>query len=503
MNNQSVIVLGGGIAGLTAGALLAHKGFQVTLLEAHGQIGGCAGTFRRGPYVFDVGATQVAGLEDGGIHERIFRYLGSPVPVAKILDPACVIYLPDNSQPIYLWHDPLKWEEERNKQFPGSEKFWSLCSQIHKSNWSFAQNEPILPFRNFWDFRQFFKAAKSINFFSAFLSRSSVADLLWLCSCNADRRLRQFLDLQLRLYSQETADQTAALYGATVLQMAQAPLGLWHLQGSMQALSDHLLACFLRDGGELLLRHQVVGLTVKDKQKSWYLDVINHKANRIKLQASDLIFTLPPQSLLKLMSASTGLPLHYENKLKDLSQPSGAIVFYGALNRSDILSKYFGHIQFYDEELGSLFLSISDDGDGRAPLGQATLIASIFADACLWSSYNQLEYQDQKYKTLQRFLKAIHKQLNIDSKKWLHTELATPRSFAKWTGRPNGIVGGLGQRPSSFGPFGLPGRSPMKGLWLCGDSIYPGEGTAGVSHSAVMACRQLMSEYGRDLSLTS
>ena len=75
----------------------------------------------------------------------------------------------------------------------------------------------------------------------------------------------------------------------------------------------------------------------------------------------------------------------------------------------------------------------------------------------------------------------------------MHKELSTPRSFSKWTGRPKGIVGGLGQQPSNFGLFGLPSRTPLRGLWLCGDSIYPGEGTAGVSQSALMACKQLLS----------
>ncbi|MFM7267066.1 MAG: FAD-dependent oxidoreductase, partial [Cyanobium sp.] len=56
--NQSetldVAVVGAGIAGLTAAALLAHEGMEVLLLEAHHQSGGCAGTFRRGPWIFDV-----------------------------------------------------------------------------------------------------------------------------------------------------------------------------------------------------------------------------------------------------------------------------------------------------------------------------------------------------------------------------------------------------------------------------------------------------------------
>jgi phytoene dehydrogenase-like protein len=43
----------------------------------------------------------------------------------------------------------------------------------------------------------------------------------------------------------------------------------------------------------------------------------------------------------------------------------------------------------------------------------------------------------------------------------------------------------------------------MAGLWLCGDAIYPGEGTAGVSLSALTACRQLLARRGRALELRS
>ena len=71
---------------------------------------------------------------------------------------------------------------------------------------------------------------------------------------------------------------------------------------------------------------------------------------------------------------------------------------------------------------------------------------------------------------------------------WLHRELATPRGFAGpplcWQHRRHRIAG----------PFGLASRSPLAGLWLCGDAIYPGEGTAGVSLSAEMAVRQLLAQ---------
>ena len=57
-------------------------------------------------------------------------------------------------------------------------------------------------------------------------------------------------------------------------------------------------------------------------------------------------------------------------------------------------------------------------------------------------------------------------------------------------------MGGLSQHPSRFGPFGLASRTPLPGFWLCGDAIYPGEGTAGVSLSAQMVSRQLLARLG-------
>ncbi len=99
------------------------------------------------------------------------------------------------------------------------------------------------------------------------------------------------------------------------------------------------------------------------------------------------------------------------------------------------------------------------------------------------------------------FRPALQQLLGVAPEDYLHAELATPRGFAGWTGRPFGFVGGLGQHPSRFGPFGLASRTPLPGLWLCGDAIYPGEGTAGVSLSAFTACRQLLASSGRTLKL--
>ena len=495
-HDQDVIVIGGGIAGLTAAALLAHAGTRVTLLEAHHQLGGCAGTFRRGPYTFDVGATQVAGFEVGGSHARIFRHLELPLPAAEQLDPGCVVDLADGSDPIRIWHDPTRWHQERLRQFPGSERFWALCAWLHRHNWSFAEQDPVLPVRSGWDLQRTVQAVGLGTLASAPFSLMTVADLLRLCGCGQQQRLRRFLDLQLRLYSQEPCERTAALYGATVLQMVQAPLGLWHLQGSMQVLSEQLAAAVRRDGGTIQLRQRVTQLERCDAD-GWRVHSQHPDGRRQSLHCNELISSLPPQCL----PALTPMPEGYKQRINRLKAPSGALVLYGAVNRDCLPADCPAHLQRDGQDPGSLFVSISRDGDGRAPKGQATVIASVFTDPDRWVDLSETEHQERKASVLQTMCSTLEHWLGFPSAAWNHVELSTPRAFAHWTGRPQGIVGGLGQHPSRFGPFGLASRTPMPDLWLCGDSIYPGEGTAGVSLSALMACQQLMAARGQSLTL--
>ena len=493
-----VVVVGAGIAGLTAAALLAREGLTVELLEAHQQSGGCAGTFRRGPYTFDVGATQVAGLEPGGSHQRLLAHFGLPLPQATPLDPACVVDLADGRPPVRIFRDPARWKAEREQQFPGSGRFWQLCATLHGANWAFASRDPVLPPRSLWDLGKLLPALRPANLASGLLAAASVADLLTLTGCGGDPRLRRFLDLQLRLYSQEPAEGTAALYGATVLAMGQAPLGLWHLQGSMQVLSQQLEQALAAGGGQLRLRHRVSGLERSNEPgggAGWRI-----RGERFERQAADVVLALPVQSLPDLLGEQ--LPAGYRQRLAQLPDPSGALVFYGAVERALLPANCPAHLQLDWADPGTLFVSVSHEGDGRAPAGLATVIASLFTAAKPWFGLEASAYDQAKAEALAAMQRGLESLLGISSEQWRHAELATPRGFERWTGRPFGFVGGLGQHPSRFGPFGLASRTPLPGLWLCGDSIHPGEGTAAVGLSALMACRQLLAERGQTLNLS-
>ncbi|MBW4475458.1 MAG: C-3',4' desaturase CrtD [Tolypothrix brevis GSE-NOS-MK-07-07A] len=493
MPSDRVIIIGAGIGGLTAGALLAHRGYSVLILDQALVPGGCASTFKRARFTFDVGATQVAGLEPGGIHHRIFSELEIELPEATPCDPACAVYLPGEKTPINVWRDLEKWQEERQRQFPGSEPFWQLMAALFKASWKFQGRDPVLPPRNIWDLWQLTKAVRSGTLITVPYTLFTVGDALRAYKLGSDRRLRTFLDLQLKLYSQVNAEETALLYAATALSVSQLPQGLFHLQGSMQVLSDRLVSALERDGGKLLMRHTVEHIQVKHNRVVAVV-IKNQKTGEVWTEPADhIVANVTVQNLVQLLGEKA--PRGYKKRTEKLPPASGAFVVYLGVDESAIPSGCPPHLQFmYDAngEIGennSLFVSVSHAGDGRAPSGKATIIASSFVDPLPW--WETEDYEGLKQKYTEQAIARLCEYFYLKPETIIHVEAATPRTFANYTARDRGIVGGIGQRISTFGPFGFANRTPIKNLWLVGDSTHPGEGTAGVSYSALTVVKQI------------
>jgi C-3',4' desaturase CrtD len=488
-----VIVIGAGIGGLTAGALLAHRDYSVLILDQALVPGGCASTFKRKGFTFDVGATQVAGLEPGGIHHRLFKELEIDLPEATPCDPACAVYLPGEETPINVWRDQQKWKEERQRQFPGSEPFWQLMAALFKASWEFQGRDPVLPPRNVWDLLQLTKAVRPSTFITLPYTLFTVGDALRFYKLGNDRRLKTFLDLQLKLYSQVDADNTALLYAATALSVSQLPQGLYHLQGSMQVLSDRLVEALEKKGGKLLMRHTVEHIKV-EKGKVSAVVIRNQKTGEVWTEPADeIVANVTAQNLVQLLGNKA--PHGYKRRVEKLPPASGAFVVYLGVDESAIPLGCPPHLQFLYDAKGpigdnnSLFVSVSHPGDGRAPQGKATIIASSFVDTKQWWVSDNYEGLKQQY--TQNAISHLEKFFYLKPETIVHVEAATPRSFARYTARDQGIVGGIGQRISTFGPFGFANRTPINNLWLVGDSTHPGEGTAGVSYSALTVVKQI------------
>lgn len=112
-----IIIVGGGLGGLVAGAKLAKEGKRVLLLEQHDRPGGCATTFARKDFTMEVGLHEMDGLHQRDMKTKIFRDL-------SLFDRVEFLELPEfyrfknGRYDIVIPHDPKEAAEILVKNFP-------------------------------------------------------------------------------------------------------------------------------------------------------------------------------------------------------------------------------------------------------------------------------------------------------------------------------------------------------------------------------------------------
>ena len=82
---REIVVIGAGISGLTAAALLAKKGFFVTVIDAQFKPGGSCGIFKRRDVIFEQGCAMIYGFGERGFnpHRFVFNILEEPIDIIK------------------------------------------------------------------------------------------------------------------------------------------------------------------------------------------------------------------------------------------------------------------------------------------------------------------------------------------------------------------------------------------------------------------------------------
>jgi prolycopene isomerase len=115
-----VVVIGAGISGLTAAALLSKAGLHVVVVEAESSVGGCIAGFERKGFKFDSAIHWLNQCGEDGFIYRIFNYLDVGFPKCKAL--TRIRRIKGDSFDYLLTNNPDDLRDQLIKDFPDAAK---------------------------------------------------------------------------------------------------------------------------------------------------------------------------------------------------------------------------------------------------------------------------------------------------------------------------------------------------------------------------------------------
>jgi all-trans-retinol 13,14-reductase len=452
--DYDIIVIGGGLGGLTAGAKLAREGKKVLLIEQHSQPGGCATSFRRGDFTLEVGLHEMDGPSARDMKTRIFSELEITGNIEFVRIPEFYHFTGQNTA-ITIPHDPREAAGILKEIFPSeSEGIDAYFTRI------------LNPKRR--------TASQDTG------HDTSVGE--FLDSVTGNERLKLVLLGNLGYFHDDPYSLSLTYY--SVAQGSYYGGAASFIKGGSQKLSDHLAACIRNHGGDVLLNHLVTGITEHNGR-------LNGVTYRKKTASSDSMTASGHEIIANAAMANIAgfLPEPYGDDLNvQISKQSlGAsllTIYFGFKRNLKLIGNSHYSRFVFDDSVKSqkdILLNNNDSFDkrsftfvdyGQIDSGLAPTGKAVGALCCIdylrdWENLSRQEYKTKKEAVAKTFIRRLEHILPGITDEIEYCEVGTPATIKRYTLNPGGAVYGFAQVPLKpvIDPSSVPPNLHFASAW--------------------------------------
>ncbi len=477
-----VIIIGSGMGGMSAGGMLANDGYKVLILEAAAVPGGCSSSYYRKGFTFESGATTLIGFDKNQPLWKLEQEAGIEIPRVEI-EPSMTVRLGDKE--IIRYKDREKWIEEAGRVFgnPAAQRaFWEEALKVSDTVWNVSLKNPFFPPQNITDWGRLAVSNSPKDVWVLPYAINSVQDVMQKFGVDTSE-FKRFVDEQLMITAQATSEETPFLFGAAGLTYTN--YSNFYVPGGLLEMIKSIRNFIQKKGGALHTREGVEQIS-KDKEAF----TVQTKKGK-KYEAPIVISNIPIWNMKDITSGE--MQSYFEEEASEYDEAWGAITL-GIATTDTYPDDLSLHHQLHLDEgetvpftnSESVFVSMSQRGDTeRAPEEKRTLNVSCHASPEYWFSLNG-DYDSAKKKAEDFIVRTLKEKLpgfkdaEIET---IHT--ATPITWQKWVYRKKGRVGGIPQSMARSLLKWTSNKTPFNGLYLVGDTTYPGQGIPGVTLSGL------------------
>jgi phytoene dehydrogenase-like protein len=393
-----VIVIGGGLAGLTCANMLARGGHSVLLLEQHHNLGGLATWFKRKGHIFDI-----------ALH-------GFPVGMIK----TCRKYWTPEIADMIVQLKGIRFD---NPQF-------SFATTYDREDFTrILEQQFKIPRENI---EGFFDTARNMNFYD---DQSMTTREFFEKFFPGHDDVHRMLMESITYANGSTLDDPAITYGIVFSNFMSK--GVYTVRGGTDQFIGKMRKELLKNGVDIRTKHLVEKINVKDRKVAGV--IANGKTIKSKVVVSNGNLL----STIHKLVGDENFSESFITEAKKVRLNNSSCQVYIGIKKGERFD-YIGDLLFTSEaakfdpqELCSKNTTSRTFSiyypQTRPGSDMYSIVASSNANYDDWANLSEGEYRNSKKELIQRTLNALEKYLPKIRDKIDHLEAATPKTFQRYT----------------------------------------------------------------------